>query len=163
MMRSTEMSMDDQIRSIHHKYQIPEDEAKEILSRGFRFNDVDKAALLSCLSGKTAGEILDMRKDDPWAASKRNSALTRKIYSKRYIAHRADRLHRFYGMDAKIAETLPFRRLPEPLAPPRLPHRTAHRQPDGKHRQSTQQVHEMGSLRPAEIRHQRRDLQVLDR
>lgn len=32
MMRSTEMSMDDQIRSIHHKYQIPEDEAKEILS-----------------------------------------------------------------------------------------------------------------------------------
>ena len=29
MMRSTEMSMDDQIRSIHHKYQIPEDRSEE--------------------------------------------------------------------------------------------------------------------------------------
>ena len=89
MMRSTEMSMDDQIRSIHHKYQIPEDEAKEILSRGFRFNDVDKAALLSCLSGKTAGEILDMRKDDPWGRIEKKLGLTPEIYSKRYIAHRA--------------------------------------------------------------------------
>lgn len=95
MMRSTEMSMDDQIRSIHHKYQISEDEAKEILSRGFRFNDVDKAALLSCLSGKTAGEILDMRKDDPWGRIEKKLGLTPEIYSKRYIAHRADRLHRF--------------------------------------------------------------------
>lgn len=101
MMRSTEMSMDDQIRSIHHKYQIPEDEAKEILSRGFRFNDVDKAALLSCLSGKTAGEILVMRKDDPWGRIEKKLGLTPEIYSKRYIAHRADRLHRFYGMDAR--------------------------------------------------------------
>ena len=31
MMRSTEMSMDDQIRSINHKYKISEDEEKEII------------------------------------------------------------------------------------------------------------------------------------
>ena len=153
MMRSTEMSMDDQIRSIHHKYQIPEDEAKEILSRGFRFNDVDKAALLSCLSGKTAGEILDMRKDDPWGRIEKKLGLTPDVNpSPSFLRH-----------GCQESRDTPFRRLPEPLAPPRLPHRTAHRQPDGKHRQSTQQVHEMGSLRPAGIRHQRRDLQVLDR
>ena len=47
-----------------------------------------------------------MTKDDPWGRIEKKLGLTPEIYSKRYIAHRADRLHRFYGMDAKRAETL---------------------------------------------------------
>lgn len=74
-MKRASLSPEDQVRSIHFKYEIPEDRVQAALDRGFRFGDVDQAALLSCLSDASMEDILAMRKDDPWGVIKRNWAL----------------------------------------------------------------------------------------
>ena len=60
-----EMTDEDVIRSVHHKYEIPEETVKHLLSEGVRSADIDKAALISCLSGKEIGDILAFRKEQP--------------------------------------------------------------------------------------------------
>lgn len=73
------------------------------LDGGFRFGDVDRAALLSCLSDASMEDILAMRKDDPWGVIERKLGLTAAVYEKAYLLHRAERLERFYGIAAKRA------------------------------------------------------------
>ena len=131
-MKRSEPTLDDQIRSIHYKYEIPQDKAEALLSSGLRFLEIDKAALLSILAEVPIDTILDMRKDDPWGCIQKKLGLTAALYEERLLRHRARRLHRFYG----IPEDRPppaARRLPEPLAPPRLPLRAAHRHLHGRH------------------------------
>ena len=80
-MKRSEPTLDDQIRSIHYKYEIPQDKAEALLASGLRFLEIDKAALLSILAEVPIDTILDMRKDE-----------------ERLLRHRARRLHRFYGI-----------------------------------------------------------------
>ena len=47
-----QMTEEDQIRAVHHKYEIPEDTVKTLLKEGIRYLDIDKSALIACLSGK---------------------------------------------------------------------------------------------------------------
>ncbi len=56
-MKRASLSPEDQVRSIHFKYEIPEDRVQAALDRGFRFGDVDQAALLSCLSDASMEDI----------------------------------------------------------------------------------------------------------
>lgn len=105
-MKRASLSPEDQVRSIHFKYEIPEDRVQAALDRGFRFGDVDQAALLSCLSDASMEDILAMRKDDPWGVIKKKLGLTAAVYEKTYLLHRAERLERFYGISAKRALTL---------------------------------------------------------
>lgn len=105
-MKRASLSPEDQVRSIHFKYEIPEDRVQAALDRGFRFGDVDQAALLSCLSDASMEDILAMRKDDPWGVIKKKLGLTAAVYEKTYLLHRAERLERFYGISAQRALTL---------------------------------------------------------
>ena len=105
-MRNTTPSLEDQVRSIHFKYEIPEATIEELLANGTRFLDLDKAALLSCLSGKPVETILAMRKEDPWGRIEKKLGLTPTLYHARYIAHRAHRLHCFYGVEEERAAAL---------------------------------------------------------
>lgn len=105
-MKRASLSPEDQVRSIHFKYEIPEDRVQAALDRGFRFGDVDQAALLSCLSDASMEDILAMRKDDPWGVIKKKLGLTAVVYEKTYLLHRAERLERFYGISAQRALTL---------------------------------------------------------
>ena len=97
-MKRSEPTLDDQIRSIHYKYEIPQDKAEALLSRGLRFLEIDKAALLSILAEVPIDTILDMRKDDPWGRIQKKLGLTAALYEERLLRHRARRLHRFYGI-----------------------------------------------------------------
>ncbi len=99
-----EMTEEDVIRSVHHKYEIPEETVKHLLSEGVRSADIDKAALISCLSGKEIGDILALRKEQPWGRILKNLGLTGTVYEEKYNAHRARRLHRFYGIEEARAK-----------------------------------------------------------
>ena len=105
-MRNTTPSLEDQVRSIHFKYEIPEATITELLAKGIRFLELDKAALLSCLSEKPIETILAMRQEDPWGRIEKELGLTPAFYHTRYIAHRARRLHRFYGVEEERAVAL---------------------------------------------------------
>lgn len=105
-MKRAALSPEDQVRSIHFKYEIPEERVKAALEKGFRFGDVDQAALLSCLADKSMEDILAMRKEDPWGVIKRKLGLTAEVYEKEYLLHRAERLERFYGIPAMRALSL---------------------------------------------------------
>lgn len=97
-MKRSEPTLNDQIRSIHYKYEIPQDKAEALLSSGLRFLEIDKAALLSILAEVPIDTILDMRKDDPWGRIQKKLGLTAALYEERLLRHRARRLHRFYGI-----------------------------------------------------------------
>lgn len=104
MMRSAP-SPEDQIRSIHYKYDISEERVKAALEDR-RFGEVDQAALLSCLCSTSMEEILAMRKDDPWGIVRKKLGFTAESYEETYLRHRAERLHRFYGMETERALAL---------------------------------------------------------
>ncbi len=125
-MKRSEPTLDDQIRSIHYKYEIPQDKAEALLASGLRFLEIDKAALLSILAEVPIDTILDMRKDDPWGCIQKKLGLTAALYEERLLRHRARRLHRFYGIPEDRAIPLLQGGYPNPLAPPRLPLREAH-------------------------------------
>ncbi len=105
-MRKSEPTLEDQIRSIHYKYEIPEDKVKALLASGLRFLEIDKAALLATVAGISIGEILSMRKADPWSRIQKKLGLTADIYEKKYLACRAERLARFYGIEEARALAL---------------------------------------------------------
>lgn len=92
MMRSAP-SPEDQIRSIHYKYDISEERVKAALE-DHRFGEVDQASLLSCLCSTSMEEILAMRKDDPWGIVRKKLGFTAESYEEAYLRHRAERLHR---------------------------------------------------------------------
>ena len=105
-MKISTPSPSDQVRSLHYKYEIPEETAQHLISAGYRFLELDKAALLSCLSEQSIETILAMRKEDPWGIIEKKLGLTPDVYHKKYIAHRANRLHRFYGIEENRAAVL---------------------------------------------------------
>ena len=105
-MRKSEPTIEDQIRSIHYKYEIPEEKVKSLLDAGHRFLEIDKAALLATVAGISIGEILAMRKTDPWSRIHKKLGLTAEVYEKKYLACRAKRLARFYGIDEARALSL---------------------------------------------------------
>lgn len=105
-MHGSTMTRDDEIRSIHFKYEIPEDKVAKLLDSGKRFGEVDRAALTAVLTGKSIDDILAMRVDDPWGRVEIKLGLTPEVYAARYHHHRAQRLHRFYGIDTARAEKL---------------------------------------------------------
>lgn len=105
MMKRSLPSPEDQVRGIHYKYDISEERVKAALE-SHRFGEVDQAALLSCLSGKSMEEILAMRKDDPWGVIRRKLGFTAESWENAYLRHRAERLSRFYGVDRERALSL---------------------------------------------------------
>ncbi len=96
----------DQIRSLHYKYEIPEETIKKLIADGYRFLEMEKAALLSCLSDESIEDILAMRKQDPWGIIQKKLDLTPEVYHQRFIAFQARKLHRFYGMEETRAAAL---------------------------------------------------------
>ena len=105
-MRKAEPAIEDQIRSIHYKYEIPEEKIKTLLDEGIRFLEIAKAALLAAVAGVSIDTILSMRKEDPWSRIQKKLGLTAQAYEKKYLAHRAKRLSRFYGIEENRALTL---------------------------------------------------------
>ena len=102
-MRQTQMTQEDEIRAIHFKYEVPEIVVKELLDSGIRYTEADKMALLSCLTGKDIREIARLRKEQPWSRIQKELGLSAEVYEAKYLSHRANRLHRFYGIEESRA------------------------------------------------------------
>lgn len=97
-MKKAEPTLENQVRSIHYKYQIPAEKVQTLLTDGHRFLDIDKAALLSILARVPIDTILTLRKEDPWGRIRKKLGLTAALYEERLLAHQADLLQRFYGI-----------------------------------------------------------------
>lgn len=102
-MRAAQMTREDEIRTIRHKYEIPEETIKKLLDGGIRYMDLDRAALLSCMTGKDVEDILALRKEEPWGRVEVQLGMTGDKYDEKYFKHRARRLHRFYGVEENRA------------------------------------------------------------
>lgn len=138
-MKRASLSPEDQVRSIHFKYEIPEDRVQAALDGGFRFGDVDQAALLSCLSDASMEDILAMRKDDPWGVIKRNWALRQQ--STKNLSSPPGRAAGAVLRHFRQKGPLPAgRRLSQPLDPPGLSSGTAHRSEDRRHRSQPEEI-----------------------
>ena len=51
-MKAAQMTREDEIRSISQKYEMDKEKVRDILERGVRYADADKAALFACMTGK---------------------------------------------------------------------------------------------------------------
>ena len=85
-MKAAQMTREDEIRSISQKYEMDKEKVRDILERGVRYADADKAALFACMTGKDIEEVLAL-------------GITGDRYDEKYFRHRARRLHRFYGVE----------------------------------------------------------------
>ena len=54
-MKAAQMTREDEIRSISQKYEMDKEKVRDILERGVRYADADKAALFACMTGKDIG------------------------------------------------------------------------------------------------------------
>ena len=93
-MKAAQMTREDEIRSISQKYEMDKEKVRDILERGVRYADADKAAL---------------RREEPWGRVQVRLGITGDRYDEKYFRHRARRLHRFYGVE----ETRAFNALKE--------------------------------------------------
>lgn len=64
-MKAAQMTREDEIRSISQKYEMDKEKVRNILERGVRYADADKAALFACMTGKKMEEILTVKKKTP--------------------------------------------------------------------------------------------------
>lgn len=108
-MRTAQMTREDEIRSVSQKYEMDKEKVRDILERGVRYADVDKAALFACMTGKDIEEVLALRREEPWGRVQVRLGITGDRYDEKYFSHRARRLHRFYGVE----ETRAFNALKE--------------------------------------------------
>lgn len=65
-MKAAQMTREDEIRSISQKYEMDKEKVRNILERGVRYADADKAALFACMTGKDIEEVLALRREEPW-------------------------------------------------------------------------------------------------
>lgn len=93
------MTREDEIRSISQKYEMDKEKVRDILERGVRYADADKAALFACMTGKDIEEVLALRREEPWGRVQVRLGITGDRYDEKYFRHRACRLHRFYGVE----------------------------------------------------------------
>lgn len=105
-MRKKEMTIDDMKRELLHKYEIAREIIEQLPLETMRWTEIDKAALYSVLSKKSILEILEIRKTLPWERIRYTLGLMGGAYDEAYFSHRANRLHRFYGIDEERAKNL---------------------------------------------------------
>ena len=98
-MKAAQMTREDEIRSISQKYEMDKEKVRDILERGVRYADADKAALFACMTGKDIEEVLALRREEPWGRVQVRLGITGDKYDEKYFSHRARRLHRFYGVE----------------------------------------------------------------
>ena len=98
-MKAAQMTREDEIRSISQKYEMDKEKVRDILERGVRYADADKAALFACMTGKDIEEVLELRREEPWGRVQVRLGITGDRYDEKYFSHRARRLHLFYGVE----------------------------------------------------------------
>ena len=102
-MKAAQMTREDEIRSISQKYEMDKEKVRDILERGVRYADADKAALFACMTGKDIEEVLALRREEPWGRVQVRLGITGDRYDEKYFRHRACRLHRFYGVEETLS------------------------------------------------------------
>lgn len=81
-MKAAQMTREDEIRSISQKYEMDKEKVRDILERGVRYADADKAALFACMTGKDIEEVLALRREEPWGRVQVRLGITGDRYDK---------------------------------------------------------------------------------
>lgn len=100
------MTVEDMKRDLRENYELPDEEAERYLSAGTTFRDLKKSCLYSCLTGRPLDAILALRREKSWWQVEMALHLTPAAYRAAWIRHCADRLHRWWGVDAARAEAM---------------------------------------------------------
>lgn len=100
--RGNTLSLEEQIRALHEKFQYPHSRIRLWLEE-VPFRDVEKALLYAWMAECDPGQVLDMRKKEPWERIQRHLHLTPDRYQIRWHDYCADRLHRWWGVDKSQA------------------------------------------------------------
>ena len=101
--RRPQLTLEEMQLVLSRKYFITAEEVKALLSAGEKFQDIQRAALYSYVTGKPVKEILALKKDEPW---ERVAVLTGAVGDRMYeksLELDAENLHRWWGIDKKMA------------------------------------------------------------
>lgn len=85
-MKAAQMTREDEIRSISQKYEMDKEKVRDVLERGVRYADADKAALFACMTGKDIEEVLALRREEPWGRVQVRLGITGDRYDKNTAA-----------------------------------------------------------------------------
>lgn len=100
--RRPQMTMEEMQLVLSRKYRVDAEEAKRWLDSGVSFRELERAALYSYISGKTVGEVLELRKDEVWTRVQYLLRITPERYQKKQTELRADNLYRWWGIPNEI-------------------------------------------------------------
>lgn len=96
--RGSTLSPEEQIHALHEKFQYPHSRICLWLEEA-PFKDVEKSLLYAWMAECDPGQVLNMRKKEPWERIQRHLHLTPDRYQIRWHDYCADRLHRWWGVD----------------------------------------------------------------
>lgn len=101
--RRPQMTLPEMQLVLSQKYFVTPEEVKALLAEGEKFQDIQRAALYSYVTGRPVKEILALKKDEPW---ERVAVLTGAVGDRMYeksLELDAENLHRWWGIDKKMA------------------------------------------------------------
>lgn len=101
--RRPQMTLPEMQLVLSQKYFVTPEEVKALLAEGEKFQDIQRAALYSYVTGRPVKEILALKKDEPW---ERVAVLTGAVGDRMYeksLELDAENLYRWWGIDKKMA------------------------------------------------------------
>ncbi len=100
--RRPQMSLEEMQTVLSQKYFLTPEETKSYTDSGTNFRDLERAAKLSYISGKSVKEILALKKDEPWQRVEfLIGAVGEKAYRKD-LELKAVNLERWWGIPKKL-------------------------------------------------------------
>lgn len=94
-------TLEEKIRILHGKYDISEEEARNLLKEDISFSDLKRVCLWSVIAKRPVSEVLALKRDNPWDRLPVLLKVTPQEYHDRNLALRAHQLHSWWGFDEK--------------------------------------------------------------
>lgn len=94
-------TLEEKIRILHGKYDISEEEARNLLKEDTSFSDLKRVCLWSVIAKRPVSEVLALKRDNPWDRLPVLLKVTPQEYLDRNLALRAHQLHSWWGFDEK--------------------------------------------------------------
>lgn len=100
--RRPQLTMEEMQTVLSQKYFVTPEETKSLIDSGTSFRDLERAAKLSYISGKSVKDILALKKDEPWQRVEvLIGAVGEKAYQKE-LERKAVNLERWWGIPKKV-------------------------------------------------------------
>lgn len=104
--RRPQLSLEEMQLVLSSKYRVTPENTKRLIESGVSFQDLQKAAMYSYVSGKTVDDVLAVKKDAVWGRVQVLLHITPELYAKKNLQLRAENMERWWGLPAKLS--LPY-------------------------------------------------------